>query len=145
MASLDEFSRYINAIAVQVAEGGDSAVRKAFLAMDQAVVMATPVDKSTARSNWLPNIDVALDDVIEAHAVGSKGSTGEVSGAAAMQAAANVAASYDGSVHRSLHLTNNLPYISELNGGSSRQAPALFVEAGVAAGVAVVPGARILP
>jgi hypothetical protein len=144
MAAPPEFARRIANIAVRVGEGGERVVRKAFLAIDQAVVMGTPVDKGRARSNWLPGKNGPVSGEREAFVPGEKGSTGAQNAQAAMDAAAAVAATYDGGKDQSLHLTNNLPYIGELNRGSSRQAPALFVEAAVAAGAAAIPGTRIL-
>lgn len=144
MAEPSEFERRIINIGVRVAEGGDRLVRKAFLSIDQAVVLATPVDKGTARSNWLPGYDAPVSGQREAFAPGEAGSTAAANSEAAMDAAKKVADAYDGEEHRSLHLTNNLPYIKRLNEGSSTQAPELFVETAVAAGAGAIRGARVL-
>lgn len=144
MAEPPEFQRRINRIAARVAEGGDRAVRMAFLAIDQAVVLATPVDTSRARSNWLPNLDAPASGQIAPYVAGEKGSSAAASSEAAMDAAKAVAKKYDGDRNRELHITNNLPYIAKLNEGSSTQAPALFVETAVAAGAAAIRGVRII-
>lgn len=144
MATPSEFERRIIAIGVQVAEGGDRIVRKAFLAIDQAVVTSTPIDKGTARSNWLPGFDNPVSGQREAFVPGTGGSTAAANTQAAIDAAQQKAAAYDGDTHRSLHLTNNLPYIARLNEGSSAQAPELFVETAVARGAASVRGAKVL-
>jgi hypothetical protein len=144
MAGPAEFERRIQSIGVRVAEGGDRVVRQAFLAIDQAVVTSTPVDKGTARSNWLPGFDDPIDGEREAFVPGDKGSTAAANTQAALDEAKGVADRYDGGTHRSLHLTNNLPYIGELNRGTSTQAPELFVETAVAEGASSVRGARVL-
>lgn len=144
MAEPSEFERRLVRIGVQVAEGGDRVVRRAFLSIDQAVVLATPVDKGTARSNWLPGFNVPVSGQREAFVPGEGGSTAAANSEAAMDAARKVADAYDGDEHRSLHLTNNLPYIGELNRGTSTQAPRLFVETAVAAGAGAIRGAKVL-
>lgn len=138
MASLSQFSSRMARIASNVAEHADQAVRKAALACDQAVVTSTPVDTGRARANWIPALDVASSDVLDAP---------ESPGVAAQQAidaAQSVAAGYDGDRHASIHITNNLPYIERLNDGWSAQAPAGFVQTGVQAGVAAVKSVRVL-
>lgn len=144
MAEPAEFERALVRIGVKVAEGGDRTVRKAFLAIDQAVVLATPVDRGTARSNWLPGFDAPVSGQREAYVPGTGGSTAAANSQAAMDAAKATADKYDGEQHRSLHLTNNLPYIGELNRGTSTQASKLFVETAVAVGASSVRGARVL-
>lgn len=144
MAEPAEFERRIQSIGVRVAEGGDRIVRTAFLAIDQAVVLATPVDKGTARSNWLPGFDNPVSGQREAFVPGDGGSTGGANAQAAIDAAKELADGYDGDQHKSLHLTNNLPYIARLNEGSSTQAPELFVETAVGIAVGSIRGARVL-
>jgi hypothetical protein len=144
MAEPAEFERRIQSIGVRVAEGGDRIVRMAFLKIDQAVVLATPVDKGTARSNWLPGFDNPVSGQREAFVPGTGGSTGGANAQAAMNAAKELADGYDGDQHKSLHLTNNLPYIARLNEGSSTQAPELFVETAVGTAVGSVRGAKVL-
>ena len=144
MADLKGFSTRLIEIGVSVAEGGDRVVRKAALACDQAVVIATPVDTGRARSNWLASVDAPRTDVVEPAVPGKKGSTGESNTQASMAAAAGVIAGYAGGSNREIHIANNLPYIEELNRGSSRQAPANYVQDGVAAAVGAIQGARVL-
>jgi hypothetical protein len=119
-------------LGLQVAEGADVVVRKVALAADQVIVMATPVDEGRARSNWIAALDAAAVGTVEPYAEGAAAANG------AIEQAARVIADYDGDVHSEIHLTNNLPYIGELNDGSSAQAPAGFVEKGVTAAVKAV-------
>jgi hypothetical protein len=144
MPGLDEFSRRMTQIAVEVGLGGDSVVRKAALACDQAVVTATPVDKGTARSNWIVQVDTASEEVIPAYLEGKAGTTAAANVQGALDQASRTVAGYDGDVSSEIHITNNLPYIAKLNAGTSSQAPAGYVEDGVAAAVAAIGEARIL-
>lgn len=144
MGSFDDFSRRMGQIASDIPERADKVVRKTVLAVDQALVLSTPVDKGRARSNWIAALDQATDDTVDAYVEGDGGSTAGANATAAMAQAAGVAADYDGDLHNEVHVTNNLPYIEVLNDGSSAQAPADFVGEAVRAGVDAVKGSRLL-
>lgn len=144
MASLSDFVKRMGRLGAVVEENADKTVRKAVIAVDRTVVMATPVDKGRARSNWVAELDTAFSGEVEPYAPGEGGSTGGANSEAAMAQAARVAASYDGDQNSEVHITNNLPYIQALNDGHSAQAPADFVREAVQAGVSVVNGARLL-
>ena len=85
----------------------------------------TPVDTGWARSNWIPNIGEPLDAPV--------GSRSNVSTGPQNQAEAGIAG-YTLSKGR-VYISNNVPYILRLNEGSSRQAPAGFVQRAVAKAV----------
>lgn len=144
MASPEQFSRRIATLGARVAEEADRTVRRAALAADQAVVLATPVDKGRARSNWLVELDAPRRDTIDPYVPGEGGSTGGANASAALAQGAAVIGGYDGDRHTAIAISNNLPYIGRLNAGSSRQAPAGFVEKAVQAAVKQVEGARLL-
>lgn len=144
MASFEDFSRRMGRLSAKIPENADKIVRKTVLAVDQAVVLSTPVDKGRARSNWVAALDEAPTDVIDAYLEGEAGSTGGANSQAALAQAAGVAASYDGDLHSEVHITNNLPYIEVLNDGSSAQAPADFVGEAVREGVDAIKGSRLL-
>jgi hypothetical protein len=76
----------------------------------------TPVDTGNARANWIPSIGQPHD--------------GEVSGNGAHDAGVAQLARYQLSAGP-VHITNAAPYIDALNHGSSKQAPALFVESAI--------------
>lgn len=93
----------------------------------------TPVDTGWARSNWVPSVGTPFDGV-----AGSRPTTSGEGGLDFGQqqlGLARVAASYrlrDGNVF----ISNNVPYISALNSGSSQQSPAGFVQSAIQKGVA---------
>lgn len=144
MASLDQFSRRIATLGEQITQEADRTVRAAALMADQTVVMATPVDKGRARSNWLVELDAPNRDTIEAYVPGEDGNTSGPNTAAALAQGRATIAGYDGDRNSGIAISNNLPYIGPLNAGSSRQAPAGFVEKAVQAAVKQVQGARFL-
>lgn len=135
VASPAEFKKRMHRLGVAVADGADKVVRKVAMVADQTVVMATPVDKGRARANWIAALDAPNTTTTEAVSP---------SGAEAIAQAAGVVAQYDGDKHQAIHITNNLSYIRPLNEGSSKQAPAQFVEQAVEKAVGAIRGARII-
>ena len=135
MASPSEFNRRVGVLGTKVTKGADKVVRKVALAVDQAVVLQTPVDTGRARANWLAALNIPNFSASDATDKG---------GGSAMAQAASVAAAYNGDKDVAIHITNNLPYIGALDEGTSAQAPAGFVRLSVLRGVGAVQGARIL-
>ena len=126
----------------RVENNAPAIARKAALAIDQVVVLATPVDTGRARSNWQVGIGGNDAPPRDSLAPGEKGSTGAAAAQAAIAEGKAVIESYKGG--SSIYISNNLPYIGRLNDGYSAQAPAGFVEQAVQSGVAAVRGAKIL-
>jgi hypothetical protein len=135
MATASDFERRLGRLATKVAKNADTVVRKVAMAIDSAVVMATPVDTGRARANWIAALNAA-----------SETSTDETDkgGGSAIAQAAGVVAGYNRDKDTEVHITNNLPYIGRLNDGSSFQAPANFVSIAVRQGVKAVKGAKLL-
>lgn len=88
-----------------------------------ALVEGTPVDTGWARSNWLPSVGVPRGETV--------GAPGALDQGPARVGQSEVAGwgIQDGPIY----IANNVPYIRRLNGGSSNQAPAGFIEAAVQA------------
>lgn len=118
-------------------------VQKTALIADQTVVLATPVDTGRARSNWIAKINGPNGGTIAPYHPGNKLGLGETANAqsAMDQARAVIATRTSG---QSIHITNNLDYIGELNNGSSKQAPANFVGMAVLAAVNVIRSTRVV-
>lgn len=86
----------------------------------------TPVDTSNAISNWQTTLDAPAHTEIPPHYLGSRGSTfsasaGETVARAKLRLQIKKPA-------QPIYIANNADYIKDLNQGSSRQAPAGFVE-----------------
>jgi len=88
------------------------------LDIDQRLVLATPVDTGRARSNWLASLGTPRTDE-----VGTRDAQSAIS-----EAAGVIDQAADFPV---IYLSNNLPYIQRLNDGSSKQAPAAFVQTAI--------------
>lgn len=86
----------------------------------------TPVDTGWARANWIPSSGQPFPLTV--------GSREAVSAGRQQLGLAQVLTSYT-LTQGPAHVTNNVPYIGKLNAGSSRQAPAGFVQAGIAKAV----------
>ena len=112
------------------------------LAVDQAVVLGTPVDTGTARSNWIVSVNTAAQQTQKAYAPLVDGDMSETTNAqeALSQGKAVIKRSRPG---QDIHITNNLSYITALNEGRSAQAPAAFVEEAVNAGVDAAKRAKV--
>lgn len=142
--SLERFSRNMRKRARNVPREVNKVKRRTALAVDQTVVVATPVDTGTARSNWIVSLGEASDEVREAYSPIPKGqgdvSETENAQAAIAQGRAAVAQVKTG---QDIHITNNVEHIVPLNQGHSAQAPAMFVEQAVDAGVLAVKESKI--
>ena len=98
--------------------------RKIALDVLTRVVEGTPVDEGRARGNWQADINAVPVGEID-----TKDKSGEAT--IAKGAAKIVGAKFGTAVN----IVNNVPYIGRLNDGSSKQAPAGFVEAAIDAAV----------
>ena len=130
MASLGDFAKRIRKLAKGIETNADQAVRRCALAVDAAVVIATPVDTGRARSNWQVELNQPATSTRDPL---------DKSGAGAIAEGKRTIAQYKGGTPQaSVHITNNLPYIAKLNDGHSAQAPAGFVERAIMVGVEAV-------
>lgn len=87
----------------------------------------TPRDTGWARTNWIPRIGGPIDG-----AAGDRESV--ATSASAQQSGVASVATYRLPMGK-VYITNHVPYIQRLNEGSSRQAPAGFVERSLVAAV----------
>lgn len=92
----------------------------------------TPVDTSTALSNWDVSLGGLSGEFHEPYFMGKKGST-----ELASERAANAKALEDLKNKKpgeSIFISNSTPYIKDLNNGTSKQEPAGFVHRAVLVG-----------
>jgi hypothetical protein len=110
---LGQFSRRMRVIAEVVGENAAKFVRRAAIAADQAVVLATPVDTGRARANWVTSI--GRPRFVQSTSV-------DPGGGIAISQGLSVIAGYKAG-GGGIFITNSLDYIGFLEEGSSRQAP----------------------
>lgn len=133
MATLKQFARRIRQRGRDVETGADAVVRATAIAINQAVVSATPVDTGRARANWIVGLGAPVRQDTEATDPG---------GGDTISSNNNKIGQRRGD--SDVYLSNNLDYINDLNQGTSAQAPAGFVEQAVMAGVRAVERIKLL-
>jgi hypothetical protein len=127
------FSKRMEVMALKVDKGMTRIYREAFLAVDRAVVMKTPVDTGRARANWLPSITKP----------NTKARPNTFAAKASLDDGVRVAKDLQ---HRNrAFITNNIHYVVWLNDpGTSRQAPKGWVGEYSRMGLRSIRDARIL-
>lgn len=151
--SLREFSVRIDRRADNLAREVNKVVRNVALAVDQKVVLATPIDTGRARSNWLVSLGAPREDVIEPYGrslyydsetrgqvtgpIGPRGGGAGINGKGALAQARAALAPLRNSrrATQPVFITNNVAYIGRLNDGYSAQAPAMFVQQSIDIGL----------
>lgn len=112
-SDLKSFARRMRVIADLVGENSAKVVRRAAIAADQAVVLATPVDTGRARANW--TVSFGRPQFRQTKQV-------DPGGGITIGAAINKIGGYTIGAG-GIYITNSLPYIARLEDGYSRQAP----------------------
>ena len=105
------FSDDIRRFTTKTVEAHDKITRTATLELFSGVIKATPVDTGRARGNW----QTAVGSPAQAETDRVDKSGGE--------AIAEVESKTPQGAGQVTYLSNNLPYIDELENGSSKQAP----------------------
>lgn len=136
MADLRGFGRKIQLTGRAVEENANKLKRQVAVAVDAAVVLATPVDTGRARSNWQVELNRPAGGTVPPLAAGAGAAQASIA-----KAKARIEQAQQGN---EIHITNNLPYIGRLNEGWSAQAPAGFVEQAVLAGADTVKAAKLI-
>ena len=130
VATLRQLADRMNALANRIDDRVHEARARYALAIVKELIARTPVDTSEALSNW--RVGTGASAAIPALYAGSGGSTRGASASAAIAAAeAAIEANKSAAV---LVIFNAAGHIRYLNEGSSRQAPAGFIEKAILAG-----------
>jgi hypothetical protein len=140
---LGTLSKRFNRAADRVPEAGSKAAAKVAEAILNDLAFVTPVDESTARSNWQValNTPISDSDEIGPYYLGSHGSTGQASAQAAVAAGRAVLATKKPG--ETIYVSNVLDYIVPLDEGHSQQEPAGFVHRAVLVGRKTVAKIRL--
>ncbi len=133
MATPAQFAKRMRQLADRVEVRAGKVVVQTAQIISQTVILATPVDTGRARANWQVGLGAPVT-VETAETDRSGGST----------IARNEARLRLRKSEKTIFLSNNVDYISDLNAGSSSQAPANFVELAVQAGLLFLKSKRIL-
>lgn len=121
-----DIQRQIAAAMRQVRRVASRAVAKVTLDVEANLIETTPVDTGWARANWVPSVGTPFRGPAGSR---EQAEAGSVNTGAQAAGEARVAA-YD--VRQGpAFVSNSVPYIEDLNDGTSQQAPAGFVQAAV--------------
>jgi len=139
--TLGQFAALMDDGSIGIQDLVDEVVKKLAINIDQELVTNTPVDTGAARSNWVASLDAPVDDVIPPYLPypsvqpnqGQRFSETD-NAEAAMQQAKDVIVQRE--TGQDIWISNNVSYIDDLNSGSSKQAPALFVDIAIQTGIA---------
>ena len=126
MGTLGSFSKKMRRASKAVEYRADTLVKDVAKGILLAVVTDTPVDVGTAKSNWQVSLNSEASGTRTAYAPGKKGSTGLDNIIAAVSIGDGHIDQYNSGDE--IHITNNVPYITELNNGTSKQAPPGYVQ-----------------
>lgn len=132
-ASLRRFARRIQGIARSLEPRLAVTSSEAALRVLSVVVPATPVDTGRARGNWQTSLNSPAN--------GESGLLDQTGQTALARGRAAVAGKQYG---QPIYIVNNAPYIALLNAGSSKQAPANFVEIAIQTALAGIRNVRII-
>lgn len=134
MGTLRDLSVRLGKLSKELDNTANERAKQAAKAILRELVEVTPVYTTKALSNWQIGVGAPVAGAIGAYFPGILGyTTAESSEAALRIGYARIDAKKLGEV---LYISNATPYIGELNRGSSRQAPAGFVERSVLVGKA---------
>lgn len=141
MATASQFAKRILRRSIQMEKGIESIKREVALAVHQEVVRATPVDTGQARLNWTLTSGRPSTTFIRVDPGMNPGAAIPMSDRAAESGfLRHILSSRPG---QPIYVSNNAPYINELNWGKSAQAPAAFIQRAALAGARIARRARI--
>lgn len=108
----------------------ESAMRRVALAVHGELLSTTPIDTGWARNNWVPQVGSSFEGTAGTR---EDAEAGRLDRSPMTQGLSAVRA------YRleqgDIHLTDNVPYIESLNAGSSKKAPAAFVQGSIVRGI----------
>lgn len=116
-----------------------NAVRDLSTDLTDVLRTTTPVDTGWARANWVPQAGSPFEGNTEELDPGERFLRTPAQEASQATAIAALSSYRGGEVF----INNNVPYITELNEGSSQQAPAGFVQMAIAAVVQLMQRRRL--
>lgn len=141
-STLGNFSARMNAIADGVEANSDKMVREVVKAVGPVLVYATPILTGRARSNWQGAVNSIPEGTLfypDPDAPPSPGEGTEMG----LRSIEDAAAAYKSGGY--VAIVNNVPYIGDLNDGTSQQAPAGFVQTAVVVGISSIANVKLVP
>ena len=142
MADLLALEKWCNALPDQIDAAASRLVEQVVIRMATNLIQHTPVDVTTAASNWIASLNAPNLFELPAIYPGERGSTAAASRAEAIAHVKRVVA--DKRPGEPVWLSNIVPYMVYLtNHGTSQQEPAGFFERGVLVGISYAKTATL--
>jgi hypothetical protein len=142
MADLLALERWCNALPDRIEKSASKLVVDVVIRMATNLIEHTPVDVTTAASNWIAALNSPIDFPLPAIFPGKHGSTAGSSRAEAIAHVTRVLAEKEPG--ETVWLSNIVPYMADLtNHGTSKQEPAGFFERGVLVGISFAKTASL--
>lgn len=126
MATLLDLAKRLERKAKSIGDTGNEVAKLFTEVLVGQLTTVTPVDTSKALSNWQVSLEQPNTLEIDALVLGSKGSTALASADQARGRARDILKKKKAG--QTIYISNNASYIRDLNDGSSKQAPAGFIE-----------------
>lgn len=128
--NLAQFANRMKQLASNVITNQSTRTKESAMAVVKELVIETPVDVGTAKSNWVVSVGSKWGGRVDAHVPGRRGSTSGSNAAITLAKAQLALKNYKSSQY--IYISNNSPYIGLLNAGSSTQSPGKFIETAMA-------------
>lgn len=125
-------ARWCDALPDRIDAAASQVAKDVTIAMARDLIEHTPVDVTTAASNWQASINAPAMFELPAIYPGERGSTAEQSRREALAHVTRTMADKDPG--ETIYLSNLTPYIIDLNNGSSKQEPPGFFQRGILVG-----------
>ena len=142
MKDLMALGRSLKVRAAQVGRNVSATQRRATSVLARELILHTPVDEGTARSNWQVGLTAHSASPRSAYAPGNQLGMGETRNASASIAAAYAAVNR-APIGSDLYVSNPLDYIDDLDDGASRQAAPGLVQRALAVAALEVRRSKI--
>lgn len=132
MPDLLDLERWCKGLPDQIDRAANVLATEVTVAMAENLIANTPIDITTAVSNWQVSLNAPAMFDLPAIYPGDHGSTGSASRRAALQHVVTTLKDKDPGMP--VYLSNLTPYINDLNAGTSPQARPGWIDRGVRIG-----------
>jgi len=143
MAGLDDLSKRLREHGETIVVNLNEKTKRVARSIDTLLVKAMPVDVGRARSAVVVTVgEPSFVETTQAYVPGTKGSTSGANAQAAIDQAESALVSRE--LGEEIHININIPYIDDLNRGSSPQASPGFIQQAIAGGISTESGVSVL-
>lgn len=137
-----QFAKLMEQRADNIVKNANNVKKQVATVLVETLAYTTPVDEGVAVSNWLVGVNEPRTETIPAHNPGvSRSTRPENIRATIGNAKAIIDTVMPGDV---VHVSNSVPYIFDLNRGTSGQAPNGMTKQSIAKAKTIIKGAKLL-